>query len=104
MHKRVETKSKPLMCIIVPVMQVRCASCRGLCSVALVCRGGLRRGARGNVLLWGMVGARMVHVGEGIQEGHALIFLRRPPDKFGPSRPAARGKSPGRGTEAIFAS
>jgi hypothetical protein len=46
--------------------------------VVLVCRGrgGLRRGAYGTVLLWCMVGARMVYtgiIGEGMQEGHALI-------------------------------
>ena len=36
-------------------------------------QGGLRRGAHGTVLLWGMVGARVVHGGGGMQEGHALI-------------------------------
>ena len=35
-------------------------------------QGGLRRGAHGAVLLWGIVGARVVHIGEGMQEGHAL--------------------------------
>ena len=36
--------------IIVPAMQVRCASCRGLCGSTGV-QGGLRRGARGTALL-----------------------------------------------------
>jgi hypothetical protein len=34
---------------------------------------GLRRGAYGTVLLWRMVGALMVYIGEGMQERHALI-------------------------------
>jgi hypothetical protein len=55
-------------------MRVRCASCRGLYGSAGV-QGGLRRGAHGVVLLWGMVGARMVYLGEGMQEGHALILF-----------------------------
>ena len=42
--------------------------------VALACmEGGVRRGAAGTVLLWRMVGARVVHGGGGMQEGHALI-------------------------------
>ena len=53
---------------MVPVLQVRCASCRGLYGSAGVL-GGLRRGAYGTVLLWGMVGARMAYIGEGMQEG-----------------------------------
>ena len=53
-------------------MRVRCASCRGLYGSTGM-QGGLRRGAYGTVLLWGMVGARMVYLGEGMQEGHVLI-------------------------------
>jgi hypothetical protein len=58
-------------------MRVRCASCRGLRGSAGV-QGGLRRGAHGAVLLWGVVGARVVCVGEGMQEGHALIPVAAP--------------------------
>ena len=50
-------------------MQARSASCRGPYGSTGM-QGGLRRGAYGTVLLWGMVGARMVHItGEGMQEG-----------------------------------
>jgi hypothetical protein len=52
----------------VPVLQVRCASCRGLHGSTGM-QGGLRRGACGTVLLWDRVGARVVHMGEGMQEG-----------------------------------
>jgi hypothetical protein len=51
-----------------PAMQVHCASCRGLHGSAVV-QGGLRRGAHDAALLWGVVGARMVHIGE---RGHTI--------------------------------
>jgi hypothetical protein len=41
--------------------------------VVLVCRGGLPWRAWYCIAM-GMVGARMVYIGEGMQEGHALIM------------------------------
>ena len=51
--------------VIVPVLQARCASCRGLHGSASM-QGGLRRGAHGTTLLLGMVGARVAHIGEAV--------------------------------------
>jgi hypothetical protein len=55
-------------------MRVRCASCRGLHGSAGM-QGGLRRGACGAALLQCIVEARVARVGEGVQEGHALMPL-----------------------------
>ena len=53
-------------------MQARSASCRGPYGSTGM-QGGLRRGAYGTVLLGKVCYGRVWCIGEGMQEGHALI-------------------------------
>ena len=57
-------------------VQARSASCRAPCGSTGM-QGGLRRGAHGTVLLGKVCYGRAWCIGEGMQEGHALILLQK---------------------------